>query len=157
MNTRIRGVLLHGGPGTGKSEVTRCLLACLDAFCAAIGEPKCYATCAMYGNAAKNINGGTVASTFATTKAHGTRKMKPENAAKYASDFTSVMVSGGASASKSSKADRWSSGTSRSTCRSKEPFRSPSGRFSVQRTGAPHAYRYLQPSPKSSRKTGTFS
>ena len=76
--------------GTGKSEVTRCLLACLDAFCAAIGEPKCYVTCAMYGNAAKNINGGTVASTFAITKAHGTRKMKPENAAKYASDFKHV-------------------------------------------------------------------
>jgi hypothetical protein len=53
------GTLLHGGPGTGKTETVRCLMAALDRFTQHFKIPRCYVPCAMWGNAAKNIGGET--------------------------------------------------------------------------------------------------
>jgi len=60
------GLLLHGSPGTGKTETTKCFMMILGQFGFAIKTTKCcYRTCAAYGNAAKNIGGLTLAREFA--------------------------------------------------------------------------------------------
>ena len=50
-------VLLHGGPGTGKSECTRCLIGSLERF-----KPKSMLSAAAYGAAAENVGGRTLTS-----------------------------------------------------------------------------------------------